>query len=259
MNNQLQVFNNSLFGEVRFINMEGKPFAVANDVAKALGYKNTSKATSDHCKGITKRYILTNGGQQELNIIPESDIYRLIIKSKLPQAEKFEQWVMEEVLPSIRKNGAYMTEQTLQRALTEPDFLIQLATTLKEEQEKRKLAEKQVQQKQIVIDKVIKDDSLFTIGTVGKALKPYCPRMGAVKIFKHLRQEEILMDAKGTQRHNLPYDRYNKYFEIKYVDSPVGTQVKTYFNGKGIKWFLDKLVKNGYLTNEDRVEVENKL
>lgn len=104
----LQVFNNSLFGEVRFVEVEGKPYAVANDIAKALGYKRPNDAVNTHCKGTVKHSILTNGGNQLLNIIPEGDIYRLIIKSKLPQAEKFEQWVMEEVLPQIRKTGGYI-------------------------------------------------------------------------------------------------------------------------------------------------------
>lgn len=81
------VMNNSMFGDVRFLNIEGKPYAVANDVAEKLGYARPRKAISDHCKGALKWGVLTNGGKQELSIIPESDIYRLIIKSKLPKAE----------------------------------------------------------------------------------------------------------------------------------------------------------------------------
>ena len=104
----LQVFNNSLFGEVRFIEVEGKPYAVANDIAKALGYAKPNNAINTHCKATLKQGILTNGGKQDMILIPEGDIYRLIIKSKLPQAEKFERWVFEEVLPSIRKDGGYI-------------------------------------------------------------------------------------------------------------------------------------------------------
>lgn len=107
--NNLQVFNNELFGEVRFMEVDGKPYAVANDVAKALGYTNPSKATNDHCKNTQMTWGNDSlGRQQQFKIIPESDIYRLIIKSRLPEAEKFEKWVMEEVLPSIRMTGGYI-------------------------------------------------------------------------------------------------------------------------------------------------------
>ena len=105
----LQVFNNSLFGEVRFIEVEGKPYAVANDIAKALGYKNPTDAVKTKCVNIVKYEVENLRGQMRMtNIIPEGDIYRLIIGSKLPQAEKFERWVFEEVLPSIRKDGGYI-------------------------------------------------------------------------------------------------------------------------------------------------------
>lgn len=104
------VFNNQDFGQVRTVNIEGKPYFVGKDIAEALGYKLPRKAISDHCKGVLKQNILTDGGLQEMLIIPEGDIYRLIIKSKLPQAEKFESWVFDEVLPQIRKTGQYQVK-----------------------------------------------------------------------------------------------------------------------------------------------------
>lgn len=99
---------NALFGEVRFLEIEGKPYAVANDVAEKLGYARPRKAILDHCKGVLKWGILTSGGIQKMSIIPEGDIYRLIVKSKLPQAVKFESWVFDEVIPQIRKTGGYI-------------------------------------------------------------------------------------------------------------------------------------------------------
>ena len=105
--NGIQIFNNDEFGEVRILKEDGNFYFVASDVAKKLGYVNSSKAVNDHCKGVTKRYTLTKGGNQELNFIPESDVYRLIVHSKLPAAERFEKWVFDEVLPSIRKTGSY--------------------------------------------------------------------------------------------------------------------------------------------------------
>lgn len=111
---------------------------VASDVAKALGYSRPADAITAHCKGSVKHRLPTNGGMQELKIIPEGDVYRLITHSKLPAAEKFESWVFDEVLPSIRKHGAYMTEDTIKKAMAEPDFIIKLATELKKEQEQNK-------------------------------------------------------------------------------------------------------------------------
>ena len=105
--NELQVFNNVEFGSVRTIEMNGKVMFCGKDVASALGYSIPSKAVNTHCKGVSKMEVPTNGGSQEMLFITEGDIYRLITKSKLPSAEKFESWVFDEVLPSIRKTGSY--------------------------------------------------------------------------------------------------------------------------------------------------------
>lgn len=162
--NQLQIFNNSEFGEVRFLEVDNKPYAVASDVAKTLGYTNPHKAIKDHCKNTQK--ICTNdslGRQQEVNIIPESDIYRLIIKSKLPAAERFENWVMEEVLPTIRKHGVYMTDEVLEKTLEDPDYMIGLLTKLKEEKNLRLKVEKER-------DLLIHDDKTYTTTELAKEL-----------------------------------------------------------------------------------------
>lgn len=108
---ELQIFNNPEFGEIRTISENGAVLFCGSDVARALGYTNPSKALTDHCKGVTKRYAPTNGGDQEMAFIPESDLYRLIFRSKLPSAERFTDWVTAEVLPSIRKNGGYIAQQ----------------------------------------------------------------------------------------------------------------------------------------------------
>lgn len=106
---QLQLFTNDGLGELRGVEIDGKPYVVANDVAKALGYTNPSKATNDHCK--KSKMVWGNdslGRRQQFKVIPEGDIYRLIVRSKLPTAQKFEEWVMDEVLPEIRKTGGYI-------------------------------------------------------------------------------------------------------------------------------------------------------
>ena len=176
--NSLQIFNSEEFGEIRTIEIDGKPYFVANDVARALGYKRPADAVTAHCKGSVKHRYLTDGGEQELKVIPEGDIYRLTVRSKLPSAEKFEKWVFDEVLPSIHKHGAYMTEQTIEKALTSPDFLIQLATKLKDEQTKRKEAESEIRMKDQIIgelkpkadyyDEILKNPGLVTITQIAK-------------------------------------------------------------------------------------------
>jgi prophage antirepressor-like protein len=107
----LEIFNNTQFGEIRTLTVDDEPLFVASDIARALGYKNTSKAIKDHCKGVTKRSILDNQGvSHSTNTIKEGDVYRLIIKSKLPEAAKFETWVCDDVIPTIRKTGGYLTD-----------------------------------------------------------------------------------------------------------------------------------------------------
>lgn len=105
--NALHVFKNSSFGQLRTIEEDGKILFCAADVAKALGYINPRDAISRHCRGVVKRDAPTQGGIQAIAFIPEGDVYRLITHSKLPGAEKFESWVFDDVLPSLRKDGYY--------------------------------------------------------------------------------------------------------------------------------------------------------
>ena len=122
MENEIKIFENEEFGSVRTIEIDGKPYFCGNDVAGALGYVEKAKAIRTHCKGVSKMDIPTNGGVQTMSFIPEGDIYRLIIRSKLPSAEKFERWIFDEVLPSIRKHGAYATGTTIDNIINNPDF-----------------------------------------------------------------------------------------------------------------------------------------
>lgn len=105
--NELQIFSNPAFGEIRTLEEHGKPLFCGSDVAKALGYTNPNKAVNDHCRAITKRSTPISGKMQYINFIPEGDVYRLITHSKLPAAEQFEHWVFDEVLPALRQNGTY--------------------------------------------------------------------------------------------------------------------------------------------------------
>ena len=132
----ISTFNNSEFGEIRTIQNDSGILFCGSDVARALGYARPADAISAHCKGVCVLPTPSAGGIQNTKFITEGDVYRLIAHSKLPGAERFERWVFDEVLPSIRKHGAYMTEDVLKQALTSPDFLIELATRLKTEKAK---------------------------------------------------------------------------------------------------------------------------
>ncbi|WP_409969088.1 BRO family protein [Bengtsoniella intestinalis] len=138
---EMQIFENSQFGSVRTIVEDGTILFCATDVAKSLGYLNPNNAVSRHCKGCVKQGTLTEGGNQTLNFIPEADVYRLIFRSKLPAAQAFEQWVVEIVLPSIRKTGEYAIGKKLAElqpkadyfdAIVDTNLLTNVRTTAKE-------------------------------------------------------------------------------------------------------------------------------
>ena len=133
MENKIQVFQNEEFGQVRVIQEEGKYLFCGADVAKALGYANAPDALRRHCRAIVKRDTPISGKTQAINFISEGDVYRLITHSKLPSAECFETWVFDEVLPSIRKHGAYMTDSLLEQAANNADVAAQVAKALYEE------------------------------------------------------------------------------------------------------------------------------
>ena len=244
--NEVTIFNNEEFGQVRTLVINDKPYFVANDVANALGYKVPKDAISAHCKGAIKHRLPTNGGNQEIKFIPEGDIYRLIMKSKLPSAEKFESWVVDEVLPSIRKHGAYMTNEVIERTLTDPDYLIQLATALKEERQARLLAEQKIEEQKPLVDfanQVSDTTSLIDMNQMAKLLKDENIPIGRNRLFEILRQKEIL------RNNNEPYQRYieSGYFKVKEgtYETPYGTKayVKTFVTGKGQIWITEKLRK----------------
>ena len=143
MQNELMVFQNQEFGEVRSVMIDSDIWFLGKDVASILEYSNTAKAIRDHVDGedkLTKRIVLS-GQNREAIFINESGLYSLILSSKLPNAKKFKKWVTGEVLPSIRKHGAYLTPDKVEEVLLNPDTIIKIAQNLKEEQEKRRQLE----------------------------------------------------------------------------------------------------------------------
>ena len=133
----MEIFNNAEFGRVRIIEENGSFLFCASDVAKALGYSNVHSALQRHCKGVVKRDTVTSTrGIQALTYIPEGDVYRLIVHSKLPSAERFERWVFDEVLPSLRRNGIYITDPLVRQFARDPDFAHAVVDALYEQTER---------------------------------------------------------------------------------------------------------------------------
>lgn len=253
MTNELEIFKNEEFGEIRTLLINDNPYFCANDVAKALGYAKPNNAILTHCRATLKRGIPISGKIQDVNFIPEGDIYRLIMKSKLPSAEKFESWVVEEVLPSIRKHGAYMTNEVIERTLTDPDYLIQLATALKNERkekelekQRRKQAEKTIEQQKPLVEfanQVSDTTDLIDMKTMAKLLKDNNINIGRNRLFEFLRMKKILM------KDNQPYQQYVDagYFKVNeytYTNSlgKTKTNRQTFITVKG-QLYITKKVK----------------
>lgn len=136
-NTNMEIFKNEEFGSVRIIEEDGKYLFCASDVAKALGYSNVHSALQRHCNGVVKRDTVTSTrGVQTLTYIPEGDVYRLIVHSKLPSAERFERWVFDEVLPSLRANGIYITDPLVKQFARDPDFAHAVVDALYEQSER---------------------------------------------------------------------------------------------------------------------------
>ena len=153
--NNIEVFENPLFGMIRTLEIDGKPYFVASDVAKVLGYTNSSKAIKDHCRWVTKRYVphpQSADKKIEVNIIPQGDVMRLAAKSELPGAEKFESWIFDDVIPTVLNHGIYATDSVINKILDDPDFGIKILTELKEERIARMTAEEEKEKLQQELD-----------------------------------------------------------------------------------------------------------
>lgn len=211
--NELQIFNSPEFGDIRIVMVESEPMFCLSDVCRALEITNVGNVKQRLSeKGIRTMDTLTKGGNQKLLYINEANLYKTIFQSRKESAQRFTDWVTDEVLPSIRKHGAYITEQVIEKALTSPDFLIRLATQLKEEQEKRKLAESEVKMKNQIIselkpkadyyDEILKNPGLVTITQIAKDYG-----MSGKKMNDILHSLGIQYKKSGQW---LLYDRYSK-------------------------------------------------
>ncbi len=244
---EIKTFSNIEFGEIRTIDVNNKPYFVGSDIAKVLGYKEPHKAISRHCKGGMKRTVLTNGGNQEVTVIPEGDLYRLIIKSKLPSAEKFESWIMDEVLPQIRQTGGYIPIKE-----EEPNELflaraVQIANeTIKHKDEIIAHQKKRIKS----LEETEKDWKLLmdTKGTFSVNEIAHFIGIGEYKLFSYMRNVGLLF--KNENGDNVPYENptnKGKFTAIPAI-APDGTaHLQTRIYPDGISYITKLLRKYGYL------------
>lgn len=246
----LQIFNSPEFGTIRTIDKGGEPWFVGKDVANALGFTNSRDAISTHVfledRGVDS--IDTPGGNQKMTVINESGVYALVFGSRLTTAKKFKHWVTSEIIPSIRKHGAYMTPETLEKVLLSPDTLMQLAQNLKDEQEKRKALEAQIEsQKPAVLftGAVETSKTSILIGELAKMLKQNGVNIGQNRLFEWLRQHGYLIKRNGTD-YNMPTQRSMDMglFEIKEttINNPDGSikiNKTSKVTGKGQVYFIN--------------------
>lgn len=154
--NKLEIFKHPEFGIIRAVEIDGEPWLVGHDAATSLGYSNPRDALATHVDDEDKVTVAIHDGtpgNPNMTVINESGLYSLVLSSKLPDAKRRRRWVTAEVLPSIRKHGAYMVPDTIEKLISDPDTIIQLATTLKEEQGRRKALE--IANSALTVDKQI--------------------------------------------------------------------------------------------------------
>lgn len=254
MENNIQIFNNPEFGEVRTLLINNEPYFVGKDVATVLGYKDTVNALKAHVDEDDKtgwQITTPSRGEQQVTVINESGLYSLIMSSKLPNAKKFKKWVTSDVLPSIRKHGGYLTPQKIEEILINPDTIINLATQLKEERLKRKEAERlnEINRPKVeFFDTVADSKTAVSMNEVAKCLD--FAKMGRNNLFKFLRDKNVLMN------NNLPYQQYIdggqfRVIEQKYTGKDGMPQIsyKTLVYQKGLDYIRQLLLKNGFTIN----------
>lgn len=256
---EIRVFESPEFGEVRTVEIDGKPFFAGTDIARALGYSRPNDAVSAHCRATVKRSTPISGKMQEINYISEGDVYRLIVSSKLPAAEKFERWVFDEVLPSIRKHGLYAIDEII----ANPDLGIKALQALKAEREARIAAEldKAVLTQQVAelrpkasyYDLILQCASLLSVTEISKDYG-----MSAKAFNKKLHELRIQYQQSGV------WFLYAEYQDGGYTqtktqnysrsDGSHGARTHMYWTQKGRLFLYERLKAEGILPMIERTD-----
>lgn len=244
----IQIFKNEQFGEVRTIAKDGEPWFVANDICKVLGHTNSRVAVAaldEDEKGVSKVYTL--GGEQQMTVVNEAGMYQLVIRSNLPAAKAFKRWITHEVIPTIRRHGAYATETTIESIIADPESGIKLLQALKAEQERRKEAEaiaEAQRPKALFADAVAASDNSILVGELAKILRQNGVETGQNRLFRWMRENGYIM-----RYTNVPtqYSMERGLMEVKEraINNPDGSVRITQtikVTGKGQAYFVNKFI-----------------
>lgn len=258
MKNEIQIFNNPAFGDVRTTGTADNPMFCASDICRALGYTNGRKAIADHCDegDVTKRDTPTSSGVQCMTFVNESGLYSLIFGSKLATAKQFKRWVTSDVLPAIRKHGIYATEATVEKMLSDPESAIIMLQAYQKERRERMAAQQEVERleaqemenkpKVVFADAVSGSNSACLIGELAKMIAQNGYPIGEKRLFQWLRDNHYLC-AYG-ERFNQPYQQYIEQglFTMKQnvfsVNGEMRTRNTTKVTGKGQVYFINKFL-----------------
>jgi len=234
----LQVFNNKEFGQVRALEKDGQPWFIAKDVCECLEIKNSRDAVS-RLDEDEKDVVLTDtpGGNQKLQVVNEYGLYTLILSSRKPEAKKFKRWITHEVIPSIRKHGAYMTDEVIEKVLTDPDTIIKLATQLKEERQKRLQAER-------LTNQIAVSENSLLVREVAKIASKRGIIIGEKRLWNKLREWGLVF-RNSTEPKQEYVDR--GYFEVaegvRETDKGTFTYRTTRVTGKGQVYIIKRLLE----------------
>lgn len=248
----IQVFNNPLFGNVRVIGTEANPLFCLTDICKALDLQTAAVMRRLGDDVITSHPISDSLGRiQQANFVNEDGLYDVILDSRKPEAKQFRKWITSEVLPIIRKHGAYMTDKSIEKALTDPDFLIQLATELKNEKQKRLQAEQTIVEsrpKVLFANAVTTSSDSILVGELAKLIKQNGVNTGQKRLFEWMRNNGFLIKKYG-ESFNEPTQHSMELglFELKktVIQKPDGSSIiskTTKVTGKGQIYFVNKFL-----------------
>lgn len=235
--NKIQEFFNEKFGTVRTVVIDEVIHFVASDIARALGYKNPQKAIRDHCKRLNESFIPSNGGEQKAKVIAKSDIYRLIVRSKLESADEFESWIFDEIMPTIEKTGAYIEEGREQEMVNY--YFSGLSSDL-QGKIVNELIEKN-KELQTFYDDLMNTEGVYSMNTTAKEL-----RIGRNTLFAYLRGKSIMFYQDGI---NIPYQRFMNQGLFRVIESPCPDgeyRPTTYATKKGLEYIRKQLRKDGF-------------
>jgi len=257
MQNTIQVFENQEFGQLEILTIEGKPYFPATECARVIGHTNPERAIREFCKGVTETVTPSAGGNQKKKYIPEGDLYRLIARSKLPAAERFEKWVFDEVLPSIRKHGAYINENVLRRMREDRAYSEELLDILTAERNRNKTLLGRVEQlapKALYYDIILQCPDAVQVSIIAKDYG-----MGAAAFNKLLHRLRVQFRIGRTWLLYQDYQGNGYTVTNTYTKNGITTLIHTCWTQKGRFWLYELLKSHGIVPTAEKMAAHKQM